>query len=207
MNSYHQKLLPDNTYHLFSRAVGNEKLFLSSDNYYYFLEKLKQHTDNVCKIYAYSLLPNHFHLLAKIEDEKSITQHFEMVKKKDFNSLTDDLSDFIMERFSNLLNSYRKSVNKRENRKGAPFMDYMKRSIVNKDTDFTNFIWYIHKNAVHHQLTEKIGDWKYDSYQSLLRSAPTNLLRQEVLKWFGNKEKFIEFHQQTIYPKIEFTDL
>ena len=82
MNLYHQKLIPDNSYHLFSRAIGNEKLFLSSDNYLYFLDKLKQHTDSVCKIYSYSLLPNHFHLLAKIEDENSIIQQFEKVKKK-----------------------------------------------------------------------------------------------------------------------------
>ena len=207
MNLYHQKLIPDNSYHLFSRAIGNEKLFLSSDNYLYFLDKLKQHTDSVCKIYSYSLLPNHFHLLAKIDDEHSIVKHFEAIKRKDFNSLTDDLSDFIMERFSNLLNSYTKSFNKRENRKGALFMDYMKRSIVNTDSDFTSFLWYVHKNAVHHGLTKNVGDWKYDSCQSLLSNAPTNLLRQEVLQWFGNKEKFIAFHQQIIYSKIEFTDL
>ena len=112
-----------------------------------------------------------------------------------------------MERFSNLLNSYTKSFNKRENRKGALFMDYMKRSIVNTDSDFTSFLWYVHKNAVHHGLTKNVGDWKYDSYQSLLSNAPTNLLRQEVLQWFGNKEKFIAFHQQIIYPKLEFTDI
>ena len=118
-----------------------------------------------------------------------------------------DLSDFIMERFSNFLNSYTKAFNKVNNRKGSLFMDYLKRSRVNVDCDFTSFIWYLHKNAVHHQLTKAVGEWPYDSYQSLLSDAPTSLLRNDVIEWFGSKEAFIEFHQQRIEPKGNILDL
>jgi hypothetical protein len=85
-------------------------------------------------------------------------------------------------------------------------MDYMKRSIVNKSGDFTSYIWYIHKNAVHHKLVKSIGTWKYDSYQSIISEAPTALLRNEILEWFGGKEGFIKFHQQTVDPKITIND-
>lgn len=207
MNTYYQKLLPDNTYHLFSRAVGSEKLFLTPDNYFFFLNKLTQHTNSVCKVYCFTLLPNHFHLLARIDNEEFIARHFETVKKKVFNPAENDICDFIMERFSNLLNSYTKAFNKRERRKGALFMDYMRRSIVSKEKDFTNYVWYIHKNAVHHQLTKKVGDWPYDSYQTLIGDSPTNLLRNDVLKWFGNKELFMDFHQQEIHPKIKIEEV
>ncbi len=101
MSPYHQPLMPDESYHLFSRAVGNEKLFLSSENYLFFLRKLKQHTANVCQLYYYSLLPNHFHLLVKINDCETIIKNFEVVKKKAYLPLKHNLSDFIMERFSN----------------------------------------------------------------------------------------------------------
>ncbi|MFZ4798977.1 MAG: transposase [Bacteroidia bacterium] len=207
MTDYHQPLLPDQTYHLFSRAVGSEKLFMSADNYLFFLQKLKQHTSDVCQIYCYSLLPNHFHLLAKINDEASIIKHFEEVKKVIYQPNTHDLSDFIMERFSNFLNSYTKAFNKANKRKGSLFMDFLKRSKVNKENDFTSFLWYIHKNAVHHQLTKNIGEWQYDSYNSLISEAPTSLLRPDVLTWFGNKADFIKFHHQEIYSKIEFKDI
>lgn len=207
MNNYHQPLLPDKIYHLFSRAIGGEKLFTTEENYRFFLRKFKQHTSSVCRMYCYSLLPNHFHLLVQINDETAVIQHFKEVKRKDFDALKDNLPDFIMERFSNFLNSYTKSFNKINNRKGTLFMDYMKRSIVNKDSDFTNYVWYIHKNAVHHQLTNSIGEWKFDSYNSLISDLPTALLRNEVLEWFGGKEEFIKFHQQTIEPKIDFTDV
>jgi hypothetical protein len=69
-----------------------------------------------------------------------------------------------LERFSNLLNSYTKAINKVNKRKGALFIDYLKRSKINKDSDFTSYIWYVHKNEIHHQLAKVIGEWQYDSY-------------------------------------------
>lgn len=207
MNNYYQPLLPNHTYHLFSRAVGNERLFRNHDNYLFFLKKLRQHTSFVCKLYCYTLLPNHFHLLAKIENEERIIKHFEEVKKVSFHPFQHNISHFIMERFSNFLNCYAKSFNKVNWRKGSLFMNYMKRSVVNQSDDLTNYIWYIHKNAVHHRLTREVGKWRYDSYQSLIDDSPTDLLRDEVLEWFGDKQSFIQFHRQTIYPKIEIADL
>lgn len=140
-------------------------------------------------------------MLAKIKDESILISCFEEVKKETYKESKHDLSAFVMERFSNLLNSYTKAFNKVNKRKGSLFMDYLKRSKSESDIDFTTFIWYIHKNAVHHQLVSGIGEWEFDSYNSILSSAPTSLLREEILEWLGGKEKFIEFHQQKVYPK------
>ena len=207
MTGYHQNLLPGETYHLFSRAVGSEKIFLYPENYLFFLQKLRHHTSGVCRLYCYALMPNHFHLLALMREEEVITKHFEEVKKIKFNPSEHDLSDFIMERFSNFLNSYTKAFNKVNNRNGALFMDYLKRSKVSRDSDFTSYVWYLHKNAVHHQLAKIIGEWPYDSYLPLLSSKPTSLLRDEVIEWFGSKQAFIEFHNRPVEPKINILDM
>ena len=207
MTHYHQPLLPGNIYHLFSRAVGNEKLFISKDNYLFFLQKLKQHTAGVCQLYCYVLLPNHFHLVARINEEERIIEYFKVIKKVTFDPIKYDIADFIMERFSNFLNSYTKAFNKIYQRKGSLFMDYLRRSKVEKDSDLTTYIWYIHKNPVHHQITQVVGDWKHDSYLSLLSDAPTSLLRNEVMDWFGGKNEFIRFHQQPVTIKIDIEDL
>ena len=159
------------------------------------------HTKEVLDIFAYSLLPNHFHVVVRVKPFASIVENFEIVKKKKFDPLLSDISDFIMERFSNLLNSYTKSINKMYKRKGALFMDYLKRSRVEEESDFTAFVFYTHKNAVHHGYTATIGDWKHDAYHSLISDKPTKLLRDEVLNWFGGKEKFIEFHKQPVLVK------
>ena len=201
MQNYHQPLLPSETYHIFSRAVGKEKLFIEEKNYTHFLNALSLHIKEVADIYTYSLLPNHFHLVARIKPIENIIAHFEVVKKKKMDPLIIDISDFIMERFSNLLNSYTKSINKMYNRKGSLFIDYLKRSRVEKESDLTSFIFYTHKNAVHHGYTSSIGDWKHDAYCSLISDKPTKLLRKEVLSWFGGKERFIEFHKQPVNIK------
>jgi putative transposase len=62
MHNYHQPLIPGESYHLFSRAVGSEKLFKSQENYRYFLSKFDAHTNRVAELYTYSLIPNHFHV-------------------------------------------------------------------------------------------------------------------------------------------------
>ena len=201
MPEYHQPLFPCEKYHLFSRAVGNEKLFLEPRNYVYFLDKLFFHTVGVADIFTYSLLPNHFHLVVRIKDEETIIDHFETVKKKTFDQSIHNLPDFIMERFSNFLNCYTKSFKNMYWRKGALFMDYLRRNKVEEDVDFSNFILYTHKNAVHHGYTRKIGKWEYDGYHLLVGNEPTNLLRSEVLDWFGGKDKFIAFHDRAVEIK------
>ena len=206
-NNYHQALYFNNYYHMFSRANGNEKLFFSEENYRYFLRKLHFHTSKVCQIYAYILMPNHFHLLVKIKDEKAIINAFTDYKKKEYDVHNDDLSDFIMQRFSNFLNGYTKAVNKRQNRKGALFMDYIKRSIANDTADIIKFMFYIHKNAIHHGVTQKLGQWKYDSYNTYLSNMSTKLMREEGIELFGSIASFVEFHQQEIVRKLEFIDI
>jgi REP element-mobilizing transposase RayT len=205
MPDYTIPLIPGSTYHIFSRANGNEKLFLNDENYLFFLKKFKVHISLVADTFAYNLLPNHFHFLIRIKRIDEIKSHFLEVKRnKDFN--IELAPEFVMERFGNLLNSYTKSFNKWNNRRGGLFMDIMRRVEIVTDSDFANEIFYIHKNAVHHQYVTSISEWRWSSYNSLISSLPTSLLRDEVMDFFGGKPEFIKFHQQTIYPKNNFTE-
>ncbi len=143
-------------------------------------------------------MPNHFHLLVKIRADSVVEAYYKLKKRKDYNPATQLISDFIMEQFSNCLNGYAKAYNIMYNRKGALFIDYLKRSTAVDDNDITSFIFYIHKNAVHHYLTKKIGEWKYDGYQALISNKSTHLARKEVIDWFGSIEQFIQFHKQPV---------
>ncbi len=207
MVNYHTPLLAGQFYHLFNRAVGKERLFLSDDNYIYFLGRLKHYILHVADIFAYSLLPNHFHMLARIKSENELIAYFELKKNKPFDPQLHSLADFTMEQFSNCFNAYAKAFNKMYYRKGSLFIDYLKRSEAIQDEDITSFIFYIHKNAVHHGLTKKIGEWSHDSYRAILSNRPTSLKREEVIEWFGSTEQFIEFHDQPVDLKINITDL
>jgi putative transposase len=205
MPDYHIPLLPDHTYHVLSRAIGKEKLFLEDANYKFFLEKYKLHISPIAETFAYKLLPNHFHFLIRIKSVEEIEKYFKLKKRKHEFTI-ESAPEFAMERFGNLLNSYTKSFNKQYNRKGGLFIDTMRRIEVTEDHQLGSVIFYIHKNAVHHRYVSKIEQWRWSSYHSFLSIAPTLLLRKEVLDFFGGREQFITFHQQPIYPKGDFLD-
>lgn len=111
------------------------------------------------------------------------------------------VSDFLMECFSNLQNSYAKAYNKVYNRKGALFIDYMRRVTVDKDSQFGATIFYIHKNPLHHGYCKKIDAWKWSSYLSYKFKRPTTSAAAEALNWFGDKENFLLYHNQPVYLK------
>jgi REP element-mobilizing transposase RayT len=80
--SYNDLIIPDHVYHLFNRAVGNEKLFSEECNYPFFLQKLKKYIVTVADIYTYNLLPNHFHLFVRIKSLANIQSLYLKKKKK-----------------------------------------------------------------------------------------------------------------------------
>ena len=159
MPDYHIPLLPDTTYHIFSRAMGSEKLFVEDENYLFFLRQFSKYISPVAETFAYNLLPNHFHFMIRVNNIDRIQEEFlKRKKKKEFN--VESAPEFVMERFSNLLNSYVKTFNKKYSRKGGLFIDIMKRVEVN-EVQFGATLFYIHGNSVHHGYTDKIENWKW----------------------------------------------
>ncbi|MEZ4915905.1 MAG: hypothetical protein R2836_02835 [Chitinophagales bacterium] len=70
-----------------------------------------------------------------------------------------------------------------------------KRIKIDNNQYFTQIIYYIHRNPLHHNITKQIEDWKYSSYRSIVSNANTDIQREEVLKWFGGIKEFENCHQ------------
>jgi len=190
--------LPNKYYHFFNRAIGNEKIFVTEGNYYFFLDKLKLYITPIADIYCYCLLPNHYHFLIKIKNEVEIDGYKLLLKES--NRLQNDfhnIEDFIMQQFSNFHNSYTKALNKLFTRKGRLFLESFQRKEIVEESYFTKIIHYIHTNPIHHGFVKDFKDWRFSSYNSLLSNSSTQLKREEVFNWFGGKEKFILFHSLT----------
>ena len=203
MTKYDEDLLPDNIYHVYSRAVGNEKLFLSDENYRYFLNKFQKYIFPIADVYAWVLLPNHFHLMIRIKSLVDIENYYSIKNKEKLNYVI--TSVFLMQCFSNFLNSYAKSINKMYNRKGALFIDFLKRVHVKIDHQMGATAFYIHKNPVHHGICKNMHDWKWSSYNSYLTKEPKQKASKELFQWFGGIEGFIKYHHQPIYLKHAIT--
>jgi REP element-mobilizing transposase RayT len=186
-------------YHIFNHAVGNEKLFRNDDNYIYFLKKYKEYISPISRTYSYVLMPNHFHFLIEIKDKDEIYKYYldielkkETSKVKPENEL--DFDKFVMQQFSNFFNCYTKSFNKKHNRKGALFIDYLRRTLISEEEYLRNMVLYIHQNPIHHKICNRLEDWKYTSYNAILSEKSTHLEREEVVSWFGDLENFIVMH-------------
>src|SRR4051794_37321763 len=117
-------------------------MFRMEYNYQFFLSRFQKHILPVADTYSYCLLPNHFHFMVRIKNDSLIQKHFEEVKiSKLFKP--ELVSDFIMERSSNLLNSYTKAYNKLYKRKGSLFIDYLRRVKIETPSQFKRATFYI----------------------------------------------------------------
>jgi len=195
-NEYYQPLLPNRYYHIFNRAVGNEKLFFSTRNYEYFLRRMQYYLLPIATIYAYSLMPNHFHLLLKIKDTETLIEKYEQKKKRKFVHSQTNLSTFVMQQLKNWLSGYAMAINKQNERKGALFIDYLKRISPESTEDLRLVTAYIHRNAIHHHLTSSYGQWRFDSYLQPLKNDPGKFGSKEMLGWFGRADAYDMFHQE-----------
>jgi len=143
-------------------------------------------------------MPNHFHALVRIKEEEVVLD-VQGVRNK-YPTGFENLSGIISQQFSNLFNSYTKSYNKVYKRRGSLFNRPFKSKAINSDTYLTNIIFYIHHNAIYHGFCSCMGDWPHSSYHAFVSNKQTRLKREEVQKWFGSKEEFKRFHDQSQSP-------
>ena len=198
-------MVPGETYHLYNHANGKENLFIEEKNYRFFLSKLSEQILPVCKIYAYCLMPNHYHLLIQVrtaEQLQQLCQSSETLPKFGQKQVENKVS----KGFSNFFSSYTQAFNKVYKRKGSLFIPSMKMHKVNGDISFCKVVHYIHANPVHHGFVKKLADWHHSSFKIFLSENPTKLERNYVLKVFGGREAFIKYQQQPIDLKIKFLE-
>lgn len=169
-------------YHIYNKAVRNDKLFYDEDNYRYFLKRFHNYTKEVLSVYTFCLMDNHFHFLVKI-DKKSKTA-----------DVSEQLRKFFI--------SYSKAFNKQQYRKGTLFEKHLKRIKMNSEEQMLWTIYYIHRNPVHHRITQNYERFRWSSYPVILSEKETNLKRKEVLSLFSGKEEFIDFHQRNIREDV-----
>ena len=178
----HEPFNPSHFYHLFNRGNNKENIFKSEANYSCFLKLIKKHLLPICDIYAYCLLPNHFHLIIKIKDKNELPENINTGERK------------LHQPFSNLFNAYTKAMNKKHQRAGSLFQEHLKRIKVDNEEYLQKLIVYVHTNPSHHSISN-FENYMHSSYESLKSNKPTLLKREEVLHLFGGIENFKYVHQ------------
>lgn len=162
---------PGILHHIIARGIEGRNIFSDNADRDFFLERLGKNlanTNTIC--YAFTLMPNHFHLLLRTGSYPIAT---------------------VMRR---LLTSYAVRYNKRHKRVGHLFQNRYKDIICQEDIYLRELIRYIHLNAIRANIVESIAElnkFKYSSHRFLLnKNAVCNwYFRDEILRLFNQKEK------------------
>ncbi|SEW38547.1 hypothetical protein SAMN05421841_2479 [Chryseobacterium wanjuense] len=175
----------DSVYHIFSHVNGKELIFREETNYQFFLKQLDKYILPIADIYSYCLLPNHFHVLLRFKNIEGVNVENE--------------HQSLMKNFGNFLNSYAKAFNKRYNRKGALFLNAVKRKKISDEKYLLKVVHYIHNNPVNHGFVNNIDQWKHSSYNSYLNpEKESKLNRKEIMQYFDSLDVFKNYHHSNV---------
>ena len=139
-------LQPGHLYHIYNRGNNRERIFYSRENYLYFLAKIRKYLTPQLRIFAWCLMPNHFHLLAQVREEATMAT--------------------CGAAFRTLLSSYTRAIQKQENRTGSLFQQQTQaRNLVDGDADYAGICFcYIHQNPLRAGLVRELGEWPWSSF-------------------------------------------
>ena len=206
-------LEPDKMYHIYNHANGNDNLFYSDENYFYFLKRYSELLSPIVDTYAYCLMPNHFHWLVKIKSEKEIFDflrtngkipddigfdEFKTIKIGLPNHPENIFSIHLSKQFANFFSAYTQTLNKQLKRKGNLFIQSFHRKEIVDERHAKENILYIHCNPVNHKFTNTIEEWKFSSFKAHLSDKPTMIKRKEVIDLFDTGENFIYCHNEKL---------
>lgn len=199
-----KQIFPDQIYHIYNRSVAHQPIFLGAGDFQRFLctvsfyrfaspgsryshfarlnpeaqsifqKKLESNCKKLVSIFAFCLMPNHFHFLLK------------------------GLTDKGVQRFAaNFQNSYAKYFNTKRKRNGALFQEMFKAVEVETDEQFLHVSRYIHLNPFSSLVVNDLDDLKVYPWSSLsgyLGINKIDFLDQELLEgYFPNKKELESF--------------
>lgn len=206
----------DHYYHIYNRANGFERIFLSHENYRFFLRRYDVFVRPYVHTYCYCLMPNHFHLLIKAKTKEEMIEEvkkkiaaeavppfpkfktLEMVeaKFKTLEMVEASPSKFLSKQFSNFFSSYTQAFNKQQGRMGSLFMKNFKRKPITDELYLKNLVRYIHQNPVEAGLCYHPGEWEFSSYNTILQNDNSFLKSSELMEWFDDPDNFRACHSK-----------
>ena len=174
-------------YHLYNRGCDKRDIFLGTNNYRFFLKKIRLSKIKYdLDIIAYCLMPNHFHLFVRQNSEVTIAKWIQKV-----------------------LSGYVQAFNKQNNRKGTLFEGATQPRLINSGEYLYNIIHYIHFNPVKAKLVSNPADWSYSSYKTWISDSENPLISKKFREEFFSsaedyKQSFKEYSNSKLWEKDDF---
>ncbi len=136
------KFIKGEFYHIYNRGCGRDRIFQSSENFRFLQRLLREYSSEFnVSVIAYTLLPNHYHLVLRQNGESSA-------------------GDYVQRIF----NRYVKAFNKMYRRTGTLFEGPFRSIQVEDDAYLIRLCRYIHRNPLEARLVARIEDWEFSDY-------------------------------------------
>lgn len=162
--------LPGVIYHVIARGIELGKIFKGNVDREEFLNRLAAGLEKTgCRCYAWSLMPNHFHLLIRTGRTS--------------------LSDLMRK----VLTGYAQYYNRRTRRRGHLFQNRYKSILCQEDAYFLELVRYIHLNPLRARLVsglKELDKYLWTGHAALIGRRERDWQSgDEVLSWFSQQRK------------------
>jgi putative transposase len=143
MRCSEKQFKPGSTFHIYNHVIEDYDLFYEDEDYNYLLNLFEDNLKKIpASIYAYCLMPNHYHFLIRQDSDVKI---FKL--------------------FNNSFISYAKHFNHKYSRKDPIFRSPLQHIKVDNDLYILQLSKYIHLNPVRKELVDNPEDWEYSDYK------------------------------------------
>ncbi len=194
-------------YHIFNQGNNSQKIFFERENYLFFLRKIRTYILPYADIFAWCLMPNHFHLMVLVNEVElnvggSDSEGFA-------SSETLALSGTVRNRTLNqsiglLLRSYTSAINKQQKRTGSLFRKQTKAECISCTNGVTPSFYtvegitqinnphterqypqicfdYIHQNPVKTGLVNVSTEWEFSSARDFYKNREGSLVNKQQI--------------------------
>lgn len=201
-----EKLEAGNFYHIYNCGINATNLFLEKNNFNFFMNNYAYYSLISMETYAYCLMKNHFHFLVKlrtpIEQYEVFNKYRELLEDNENKRVPNgcEYKSFKKQKASrqlgHLCDKYAKNFNGWNQRTGKLFETPFKRRRIEDEYDLIQMICYIHRNPIHHGITQSYTSYPYTSHKIFINDLETWLEKDKVLNFFGGIDQFIASHKE-----------
>jgi len=147
-------------FHFYNKTQKNKLLFLEDSDFLYFLAKFKHNLNKyLAEVYAYCLMPNHFHFCLKQNSDKKIFRIF-----------------------NDTLTSYALHYNSKYDYKGTLMQGKLQHKKIKSEEYLILLCKYIHHNPVKSFLVDHVDDWQYSNYLEWIGKRKGELFSIEIIE-------------------------
>jgi hypothetical protein len=177
-------------YHFYQSGNPKEAIFCLEEDYYSFLEMFRKYVHPIVFLYAYCLLPTHFHLLLRVKEKPTIDYVYSN-------------QEMLGAQFSNLFLAYTKHINQRYQRSGNLFNGGSPREVPRKKQLLCDLVVYIHLNPQIYGIVSDFRHWPFSSCYAYLRQDRRSMIAKELLLDSVSYQRILELQ---LAPRLQVMD-